>query len=115
MLFIVHAQDRPGTRALRQQVRVPHLVFVARHARAFRYGGPLLGDDGVPLGSLMILDLPDREALEAHLAADPFFGSGLFERVQVWQSAQIVPEATPGGLAAEIERQRHAALAATPG
>ena len=111
MLFIVHALDRPGTQALRMQARVPHLEFVAEHTSVFRFGGPLLGDDGRPIGSLMILDLPDRAALEAHLAADPFFGSSLFQTVQVWQSAQIVPEATPGALRAELAAQRRQAAA----
>lgn len=109
MLFIVHAEDRPGSHALRTRARVPHLEFVARHPSAFRFGGPLLGDDGKPLGSLMILDLPDRAALDAHLAADPFFGCGLFQAVQIWQTAQIVPEARPGALQAEIDSQRRQA------
>jgi uncharacterized protein YciI len=112
MLFIVHAQDRRGSQALRTKARVPHLEFVAANASAFRFGGPLLGDDGKPLGSLMILDLPDRAALDAHLAADPFFGCGLFQVVQVWQTGQIVPETTPGALRAELERQRQQAAAA---
>lgn len=112
MLFIVHAQDRPGSQALRTQARVPHLEFVATSASAFRFGGPLLGDDGQPLGSLMILDLPDRAALDAHLAADPFFGCGLFQVVQVWQTTQVVPEAIPGALRSELERQRRQAAAA---
>lgn len=111
MLFIVHAQDRPGSQALRTRVRAPHLEFVASRTPAFRFGGPLLGDDGRPLGSLMILDLPDRAALDAHLAADPFFSSGLFQRVQVWQTAQVVPEAEPGALQAEIDGQRRKAAA----
>jgi hypothetical protein len=111
MLFIVHAQDRPGSHALRAQARVPHLEFVASREPAFRFGGPLLGDDGKPLGSLMILDLPDRASLDAHLAADPFFGCGLFQVVQVWQTAQVVPAAVPGALQAEIDRQRHEAAA----
>jgi uncharacterized protein YciI len=113
MIFIVQALDRPGTRALRTQARVPHLAFVADHASVFRFGGPLLGDDGRPLGSLMVLDLPDRDALDAHLAADPFFGSGLFQTVQVWQSAQVVPEARPGALRDALEAQRRQAAAAT--
>lgn len=112
MLFIVQALDRPGTEALRRQARVPHLEFVAGHASAFRFGGPMLGADGRPVGSLMLLELPDRAALEAHLAADPFFGCGLFQTVQVWQSAQVVPETIPGALRAEIEAQRRAAAAA---
>jgi uncharacterized protein YciI len=111
MLFIVQAFDRPGSQALRATARVPHLEFVAGHAQAFRFGGPLLGEDGLPLGSLMILDLPDRAALDAHLAADPFFGCGLFRVVQAWQTAQVVPERHPGALHAEIDRQRRAALA----
>jgi uncharacterized protein YciI len=106
MIFIVQALDRPNTQTLRTQARVPHLEFVADHASAFRFGGPMLGADGRPVGSLMILDLPDRAALEAHLEADPFFGCGLFQTVQVWQSAQVVPEAAPGALQAEIEHQR---------
>lgn len=112
MLFIVHAQDHPGSQALRAQARVPHLEFVAGNPSAFHFGGPLLGDDGKPLGSLMILDLPDRDALDAHLAADPFFSSGLFQRVQVFQTVQVVPEAVPGALRAEIDRQRRQAALA---
>ncbi|WP_395699137.1 YciI family protein [Aquabacterium sp.] len=112
MLFIVQALDRPDSQALRTQARVPHLEFVAGHTAVFRFGGPLLGADGRPVGSLMILDLPDRVALEAHLEADPFFGSGLFQTVQVWQSVQVVPEATPGALRAELDAQRRNAAAA---
>lgn len=113
MLFIIHAQDRPGSQALRTKARVPHLEFVADQPNRFRFGGPLLGDDGKPLGSLMILDLPDRAALDAHLAADPFFSSGLFQRVQVWQTVQVVPEAVPGALRAELDRQRRQAAVVT--
>ncbi|HEU5296346.1 MAG TPA: YciI family protein, partial [Burkholderiaceae bacterium] len=72
----------------------------------FRFGGPLLGDDGAPVGSLMLLELPDRAALGRHLQADPFFGSGLFQQVSVWTSQQVVPELEPGALDAEIARQR---------
>jgi len=111
MLFIVHALDRPGTQALRAQARVPHLEFVATRLPAFSFGGPLLGDDGQPVGSLMILDLPDRSALDAHLAADPFFGCGLFQFVQVWQTSQVVPESACGALSREIQRQRRKAQA----
>lgn len=109
MLFILLCRDRAAALPLRQRVRTPHLEFVAGHAERFRYGGPLLGTDGRPEGSLMILDLPDRDALQAHMAADPFFSSGLFDSVTVWASQQVVPEVTSGALRAEIERQRQAA------
>ena len=110
MLFIVHALDRPGGQDHRTRVRAAHLDYVASRVAVYRFGGPLLGDDGRALGSLMILDLPDRDALESHLADDPFFRSGLFQVVQVWQSVQVVPEQRPGALQAEIERQQRQAL-----
>jgi uncharacterized protein len=112
MLFILHCIDRPGSQALRRRVRTPHLAFVAGHAERYRFGGPLLGDDGQPLGSLMIVDLPDRAALDGHLREDPFFSSGLFQTVNVWNSQQVVPEREPGALMRELKAAQ--ALAASP-
>jgi len=110
MLFILQCLDRAGSQALRSRARVPHLEFVATHADVFRFGGPLIGDDGCVLGSLMILELPDHAALARHMAADPFFGAGLFQVVNVWQSQQVVPEAAPGALTRAIASARsHAA------
>lgn len=109
MLFILLCKDHPGALPVRNRARLPHLDFVVDHVAVFRYGGPLLGATGQPEGSLMILDLPDRDALDAHMRADPFFSAGLFESVSVWASQQVVPETVPGGLRAEIQRQRIAA------
>jgi hypothetical protein len=110
MLFILQCLDRAGSRTLRSRARVPHLEFVAAHTDAFRFGGPLIGDDGSVLGSLMILELPDRAALDRHMAADPFFSAGLFYVVNVWQSQQVVPEASPGALARELATARSRAV-----
>jgi uncharacterized protein YciI len=112
MSFILQAFDRPGTLDLRRRVRVPHLEFVASRASVFRFGGPMLGEDGTALGSLMIMDLPDRLALNAYIAADPFFACGLFASVHVWETRQVVPECTSGALQTELERQRREALQA---
>jgi uncharacterized protein YciI len=102
MLYVLQCLDRPGAQALRQQIRPQHLAFVGRRAQAFRFGGPLIGEDGTVNGSLMLLELPDRDALDRHMGEDPFFTSGLFQTVNVWQTRQVVPETAPGALAAEI-------------
>jgi len=112
MLYILKCLDRADTGGLRVRARLPHLEFVASRLNAFRFGGPLLGEDGVVVGSLMILELPDDAALEAHMGKDPFFAAGLFASVEVWRSRQVVPEGEPGALGAEIERQRALAGAA---
>ncbi len=110
MLFIVIAKDYPGS-ALRQKFRAEHLEFIADKQQLFRYGGPLLDDAGRPVGSVMILDFPDRAALDAHLAQDPYFREPVFESVQINASRQIVPEAQAGELAAEIAKQKAATAA----
>jgi uncharacterized protein YciI len=111
MEFVLYCIDKPGRAEVRRQARVPHLQYVSGRQDAFRYGGPLIDADGNAIGSLMILSLPDRAALDRHMKGDPFFGADLFETVTVWESRQVLPERIPGALLAELEQQRQVALA----
>ena len=58
------------------------------------------------VGSLFVFDVPDRAALDAYLADDPYFNPGIFDTVEIWESRWMVPEREPGFLAAEAERAR---------
>lgn len=102
MEFILYCIDKPNCAALRSTLRVPHLAHISQRQHVFRFGGPMLDEAGQPRGSLMILDLPDRAALQAHMDVDPFFGADLFESVTVWQTRQVIPETQPGGLEREL-------------
>ena len=104
MPFILYAKDKPNS-TLRAQHRGAHLAFVATCREAFLYGGPMLDEGGRVVGSLMVLDLPDRAALDAHMARDPYFVEGIFGSVEIFESRQIVPEVTPGSLEAELAKQ----------
>jgi hypothetical protein len=49
----------------------------------------------------------DRGALDAYLAADPYFADGgIFETVEIYESRKMGPESEPGFLVAEAERAR---------
>lgn len=72
----------------------------------FRYGGALLDESGRMIGSLMLLDLPDRAALDRCLAEDPYTRAGLYDPLHINETRQVLPEATPGFLAAELQRER---------
>jgi uncharacterized protein len=109
MDFILYCIDKPGRADTRRSVRAAHLEYVSPRQNVFRYGGPLTGDDGRVYGSLMILNLPDRVALDRHMRGDPYFSADLFESVTIWTSRQVVPEATAGALQAELVEQRRAA------
>ena len=111
MPFIIYAKDKPNS-PLRAQQRGAHLEFVATCREVFLYGGPMLDEGGRVVGSLMVLDLPDRAALDAHMARDPSFADGgLFGSIEIFESRQIVPELVPGALDAELAKQRAAEAA----
>jgi uncharacterized protein YciI len=112
MEFVLYCIDAPDAAPTRARVRLAHLEHALRHRAHFRYGGPLLDDAGATKGSLMVMDFPDRPALDAYLAGDPYFQSGMFASVAVWPSRQIFPEVVPGALQRELQRQREADAAA---
>ena len=104
MHFVVIGKDR--SEEARRTRRPAHLEYVAGRQRLILYAGPLI-EEGRMVGSLFVFELSDRAALDACLAADPYFaGEGIFESVEIWESRWMVPEREPGFLAAEAERAR---------
>jgi uncharacterized protein YciI len=89
MLFVITALDRPGAIEHRLTVRPAHLDYLKRRASEIKVGGPLLGDDGQPVGSLLVVEAVDRAAAEAFAADDPYRQEGVFETVEIrpWRAA----------------------------
>ena len=104
MHFVVIGKDKKEGEQRRRH-RADHLDFVAGEQEKIVYAGPLL-EGGRMVGSLFVFDLPDRAALDAYLARDPYFAEAIFETVEVYESRWMVPEREPGFLAAEAERAR---------
>jgi uncharacterized protein len=107
MLFVLTGFDRPGDGAqIRRQNRAAHLQFVVENEDKFRYGGALLDDGGKMIGSLMMVELRDRAALDRFLAEEPYSRAGLFDPYRILETRQVVPQPQPGSLAAELARER---------
>lgn len=109
MDFILYCLDKPNRADTRREVRPLHLEYITQRQDTFRYGGPLLDEHGQVKGSLMIVNAPDRAALERHMRGDPYFGADLFGSVTVWASRQVIPEANPGALRAELDQAKQVA------
>lgn len=82
-LFVLTCIDKPGSLALRMATREAHLAYVRPQADMLKLGGPLLDDAGDMAGSLMILEAPDRAAVEAFSAQDPYTLAGLWASVDI--------------------------------
>ena len=81
MLFAVTCTDRPDAGDLRAQTRQAHLDWANADGSPVKMGGPLVGADDRPVGSLLIVEADDPEHLKQVLAQDPYTRAGLFADV----------------------------------
>ena len=87
MLFSIHALDKPDIAEKRKAVHGDHIAHL-KSAKNFgvtvTVGGPLVADDGKSsIGSLIVVEAPDRAAAENFSRADPFHKSGIWAKVEI--------------------------------
>ncbi|MFI4965364.1 MAG: YciI family protein [Caulobacterales bacterium] len=83
MLFALMCFDRPGSHDLRMTTREAHLAYVRENLALVKVAGPLLDEADGMAGSLFVLEAPNRAAVEAFNAADPYQKAGLFGQVEI--------------------------------
>lgn len=92
MLFAIYCLDKPDHEPVRLANRAAHLEHAGRNAHLMLCAGPLLSDDGQRMiGSLIVIDLPDRAAAEALMAEDPYVRAGLFASVAIHPYKKVFP------------------------
>ena len=89
MQFVVIAYDGTDEDALKRRLaaREAHIALGDKMVAAKKhlYGVALLGDDDKMIGSVMVVDFPSREGLDAWLAIEPYVLGN------VWQKIEITP------------------------
>jgi hypothetical protein len=93
MPYILECLDKPGSLELRLANRPAHLDYVERHVQHVVVAGPIMAaDETTPIGSLLILNLPDRASVEAFAAEDPYAKAGLFGSVTIRPWRLVFPK-----------------------
>ena len=87
MEFLVLAYDGTdeGAPARRLAAREAHLAGVKSMVADGRMqiGGAILDDSGRMIGSMTVVTFPDRAAVDAWIAEDPYVKGGVWQRVEV--------------------------------
>ena len=87
MLFSVFTLDNPNAadkRKTEHGAHVAHLKSAKDFGVTITVGGPLVSDDGTnSIGSLMVLEAPDRASAEKFNRADPFHQNGVWGSVEI--------------------------------
>lgn len=92
MHFILECHDKDGALDVRMANRPTHLAYLESKLDHIVVAGPILDSDGgKPVGSLLILDFPDRAAAEAFAASDPYALAGLFQSVSLRPYRKTLP------------------------
>lgn len=98
MLFVIHGTDKPDAAHIREAAKPDHFAYLEEHRDILVLGGAALADDGVTrIGSVLVVNVPDRAAAEAFSEAEPFRAAGLFETVTItrMRRGQWNPDAAP--------------------
>jgi uncharacterized protein YciI len=91
-MYVVHCQDKPGALQLRLDNRANHLEYLKAHLDKVVLAGPVQTDDRTGMvGSVLVLDYPTRDELDAFLAGDPYAKAGLFETVTILPYKKVLP------------------------
>ena len=83
MQFIITAHDGENMLEKRMAVRPRHLEGMARLGEHIVLAGGLLDDEGKMKGSVLILDLEDRAALDDYLKNEPYVVEHVWEKIEI--------------------------------
>lgn len=78
MEFFCYHRDRPGSAALRDELREEHWSYMDEYATKLIARGPTFTDDDTPTGSVHVVDLPDPVAARAFAFDEPNFQAGVY-------------------------------------
>ncbi|MGE5545828.1 MAG: YciI family protein [Solirubrobacterales bacterium] len=91
-MYVVHCQDKPGAAQVRLDNRAAHLDYLKENIAHVVMAGPVQTEDRSGMvGSVLVLDFPDRVALDNFLSRDPYARAGLFESVTVLPYKKVLP------------------------
>ncbi len=87
-IFAITCKDKPGALETRLATRPVHLDYL-KGSSGIKLAGALLGENGDPIGSLVIVEAENLAAAQAQADNDPFTAAGVFESVEVrpWRLA----------------------------
>ena len=92
MQFMAYCLDKPGALEIRMANRPKHVEYLTSYNDKLLFAGPLLDEKDGMIGSLLVLDVADRAAMDTFLENDPYAKAGLFHAVTVHGVRKAFPK-----------------------
>ncbi|WP_299444348.1 YciI family protein [uncultured Rhodospira sp.] len=92
MLWMINCVDVPNSAPIRAAHRDAHLTHLDAHADHLVMAGPLQNDARTSsIGSLLVVEFPDRDSVVAFAQGDPFNRAGVFASVTICPFRRTLP------------------------
>ena len=84
-LLLAYDGEDQGAFERRMKVRGEHLekIKILRRAGEFLFGGAILSDTGIMIGSMIVYEFPDRKALDERLKDEPYITEGVWKKIEI--------------------------------
>jgi uncharacterized protein YciI len=91
--FVLIGWDGPRGAELRKRHRPAHLEGLRPLADSGEivHAGPLLGEDGEPVGSIIVFEAANLDSARRLAERDPYVVEGIFVRHEVYETAVVFP------------------------
>ena len=89
MLYCLVCIDRENSIETRMQNREDHLKYVAE-TNVVKFAGPFLSEEDIMIGSLIVIDVDDKEAAELWSKNDPYKKADLFQRTEIFKFKHLI-------------------------
>lgn len=83
MQFTIKAFDGENMLEKRMEVRPRHLEGMKKLGKQIICAGGLLDETGRMKGSALVLEFPDRTALDEYLKNEPYVVEGVWQKIEV--------------------------------
>lgn len=83
MQFMIKAYDGENMLEKRLEVRPRHLEGMKKLGKQIICAGGLLDEEGKMKGSALVLEFPDRTALDEYLKNEPYVVEGVWQKIEV--------------------------------
>lgn len=83
MQFMIKAFDGENMLEKRMEVRPRHLEGMKKLGKQIICAGGLLDEAGKMKGSALVLEFPDRTALDEYLKNEPYVVEGVWQKIEV--------------------------------
>jgi uncharacterized protein YciI len=88
--FAIYCTDRPDTVQKRLDARAAHFAHIEATLTNFYIAGPLLDEDGVTIGSLLIVKAGNAAEARKRVEADPYFDAAIWADIRI---TEFIPAA----------------------